>query len=361
MAANMESIILNGKKFGPKSGDAIHRHLVALSNETREEIVNFLNDWWSKSESIQVQTSGSTGAPKLISLSKNTIRESARKTLKFFKLKSGDTALLCLPTKFIAGKLMLVRAIEGGLKLFVTEPELNPLQNLKNEKINFAALIPSQLWSALQNETTTKSLKKIDHLLIGGGDLMPRLTDALKQFKNPVYLSFGMTETATHIALRQVGGPTPDLHFTALEGVTFKLDNRHCLVIDADHLPEPIITNDLVLIKNPQHFEWLGRIDNAINSGGIKHIPELIEKEFEPYIKSPFFITGLKDELLGQKMALIVEGDAWPKGSFDALIDRLSESLNKFELPREVHFVKKFTLTPTNKIDRKKSIEILGN
>lgn len=359
MAASMESIILNGKIFGPKTGDAVHRHLVALSNETRTEIVNFLNEWWNNSETIQVQTSGSTGKPKLISLSKSTIRASAQKTLEFFNLKPGDTALLCLPAKFIAGKLMLVRAIEGSLNLVVTEPGLNPLLNLKSKKINFAALIPSQLWSTLQNETTAKALKKIDQLLIGGGDLMPRLTNALNQFKNPVYLSFGMTETATHIALRQVAGSKPDSHFTAFKGVSFKLDDRHCLVIEADHLPQPIVTNDLVLIKNPHQFEWLGRIDNAINSGGIKHIPELIEKEFEPYIKSPFFITGIKDEMLGEKMVLIVAGNPWPKGTFEALIDRLSESLNKFELPREVHFVKKFTLTPSGKIDRKKTFENL--
>lgn len=361
MATSMESIILNGKQFGPKDGDAIHRHLVALNNQTRDEIVNFLSDWWSNSESIQVQTSGSTGTPKQISLSKNTLRASAQKTLQFFKLKPGATALLCLPVKFIAGKLMLVRAIEGALNLIVTEPELNPLLQLKNEKINFAALIPSQLWSILQNEKSATALKKINHLLIGGGDLMPKLKDSLKNFKKPVYLSFGMTETATHIALRQVAGPNPDSHFTALKGVSFKLDDRHCLVIEADHLPTPIITNDLVLIKNPQQFEWLGRFDNAINSGGIKHIPELIEKEFEPYIVSLFFITGIKDEMLGEKMALIVEGSPWPKGTFDALIDRLSESLNKFELPREVHFVEKFALTPTGKINRKEIIENLKN
>jgi len=355
----MESIILNGKEFQPDSLNAIRLHLLALSPESILDITSFLEEWWSDAENIIVQTSGSTGTPKRIELSKKTVRESARKTIQFFSLKPGDTAVLCLSAKFIAGKLMLVRAIEGKLNLLVTEPESNPLINLKNQTIHFAAMVPMQVYSALQNPTTASRIKKIDTLLIGGGELTPKLRDELKGFKNKVYLSFGMTETATHVAVQQVGGQNPETYFSALPGVRFRLDNRHCLIIEADHLEQSVVTNDLVLLKNQQQFEWLGRWDNAINSGGIKHIPELIEKELEPYIKSAYFVAGFPDEQLGQKMVLVVEDKPWPAGKFEELIDRLSESLSRYELPRDVKFCGQFLRTPTDKIDRNGTIKTI--
>ena len=90
----------------------------------------FLEEWNGHSKYISLFTSGSTGKPKTVEAAKQHLANSARATISFFDLQPGDKILLCLPINFVAGKMMVVRAVVGKLELYVTNPESNPLKNL---------------------------------------------------------------------------------------------------------------------------------------------------------------------------------------------------------------------------------------
>jgi O-succinylbenzoic acid--CoA ligase len=91
-----------------------------------KKVYSFISDWISDKDYILQVSSGSTGIPKEIRLPKKSMILSAQKTCELFNLKFGQTALLCLPIDYIAGKMMVVRAIVGGLNLVLTEPTSMP-------------------------------------------------------------------------------------------------------------------------------------------------------------------------------------------------------------------------------------------
>lgn len=310
-------------------------------------IVNFVSDFLNDSPSIMVQTSGSTGKPKQISLLKSRMRNSAAMTGDFLKLKENDKALLCLSAEYIAGKMMLVRAMVLGLDMHCIEPKTEFLQNL-NLQFAFSAMVPMQ---AMANR---KYLSKIDKLIIGGGRLSQKDTETLVSANHKgLYQTFGMTETISHVALKYVSEP----FYSGLKNITFSLSEKETLVIDAPHLLEKsIATNDLVELKSDTSFRWLGRIDNVINSGGYKIIPEKVENEIAKLLDVPFFVFGIQDERLGEKLVLCIEVE---KSEFDLNLLGTVE-LNRFEIPKEVYTTKQFARTETGKIQRKKTIASLS-
>jgi O-succinylbenzoic acid--CoA ligase len=156
-----------------------------------------------------------------------------------------------------------------------------------------------------------------------------------------------MTETITHIAAKRVG----ESAFTVLANVKISTDDRHCLVIDAHKISgEKIVTNDLVDVISDTQFVWKGRIDNVINSGGIKLIPEQIEEKLATLIPRHFFVYGQNDELLGEKLILYVEGKPM------TIEESIFEVLDKYERPKEIVFVPEFKRTATGKVIRDKTV-----
>ena len=267
-------------------------------------IGNFLIDWVNDDAFVYVKTSGSTGLPKQIKLEKQHMVNSAMATGSFFNLKSGDSALLCLPSEFIAGKMMLVRAMVLGLKLDYVAPNSKPLEN--NSKVyDFAAMIPLQL------EKSIAHIESIKKLIVGGAKMSTDLIQKVQDKATAVFETYGMTETITHIAVKEIHNAQQIASetFKALPDVTFKTDQRNCLVIHAPSIAnEKVITNDLVNLISSTEFEWLGRFDSIINSGGIKLIPEKIEAKLAAIIKERFFVAGIPDEKLGEKLVLVIEG-----------------------------------------------------
>jgi hypothetical protein len=312
-----------------------------------KDVNQFISEWYSSDDEMIVQTSGSTGKPKSISVKKKWMRNSAQLTGKTFSLKEGDTALLCMPMKYIAGKMMVVRALELGLDLKVVEPSSNPLNGIK-EIIDFSAMVPFQL------ENSLNQLNKIKTLIIGGGQVSPKLVEKLQIESTQVYETYGMTETLTHVAIKPLNGPNISDLFRALDGIHFEKDDRGCLVIHASALNSvPIVTNDLIELIDENSFRWLGRFDNVINSGGIKIIPEVVETKLTEVIPSRrFIIAGLPDDSLGQTVVLIVEGDE---------IDIPIEFLDKYEKPKTIHFISEFIETESGKINRVGTILIINS
>lgn len=306
----------------------------------QKAVGDFLLYWFDSNNYIEMQTSGTTGAPKIIKVNKQAMVNSALATGKFFDLIAGSKALYCLPTQYVAGKMMLVRALILGWDIDLVEPNSTPLK--RNETIyDFSAMVPLQAMNSLEQ------LGQIKKLIIGGAKVNRVLAEKLVDIPTDIYETYGMTETITHIAAKKVGEEI----FTVLPNVIIKEDSRHCLTISAPAVAEDVImTNDVVKVLNDKQFIWLGRYDNVINSGGIKLFPEQIEEKLAPHIKERFFIKGVPDEKLGEKIILVIEGKRFE------INGEIFSGLNKYEVPKRVLFAKRFAETASGKVIRNKTI-----
>ncbi|KQW98776.1 AMP-binding protein [Flavobacterium sp. Root420] len=309
-------------------------------NANEQAIGEFLLDWFDDKEYIEMRTSGTTGLPKVVKLEKQAMIQSALATGDFFGLEPHNKALLCLPVQFIAGKMMLVRSLILGLDLDIVTPSTDPLA-LNETQYDFVAMVP------LQVQNSIEALRNVKKLIIGGAKMDTTLEAKLLPLKTEIYETYGMTETITHIAAKKLGENV----FTVLPNVNIAQDDRGCLVITVPAISEePIVTNDLVEVVRENQFIFLGRIDNVINSGGVKLIPEQIEAKLIEKIDSRFFVTGLPDPVLGEKLVLVVEGE---KQDFSS---DFFDVLHKFEKPKEIVFVPKFKENENGKLLRKPSL-----
>lgn len=317
---------------------------------------NFIKTWLNNNDYVEVKTSGSTGTPKIIRLDKKRMIASAKATGDFFGLKPNDKALLCLPCDYIAGKMMVVRAMVLGLNLYSVEPTGNPLEKVENEGFQFGAMIPLQVLNSLKNHRN--KFENIEKMIIGGGVVDSSLLNKLQRVQNQCFATYGMTETITHVAVKTLNGTKKTNLYQALQNVEFSKDKRDCLIINAPYLSEnQIITNDIVKLYSKSNFEWLGRFDNVINTGGIKVNPEQIEQKIEPFIDSDFFIASANDEKLGSKVILVIENER--KINLNLLKKQFQTVLSKFEMPKLIYVLPQFERTETGKIQRKQTLELI--
>ena len=311
----------------------------------------FIDEWNNDSPYVEVKTSGSTGEPKRMMVEKSRMLNSARITCDFLGLKPGDTALLCMSTDYIAGKMMIVRSIERGLKLISVEPSGHPLAN--NYQLDFAAMVPMQVYNSLQVPEEKERLMAIRHLIIGGGAIDDAMEAELKKFPNAVWSTYGMTETLSHIALRRISGPEASEWYMPFPTVKLSTTDEGCLVIDAPEVcADTLIVNDIVELKSDGRFRVLGRKDNVICSGGIKIQIEEVERELKPYARVPYIISKKKDEKFGEIVVLLTEGD------IDEMKTICEKYLPKYHRPKLYQHVDQIPLTETGKPARKKA-EIL--
>jgi O-succinylbenzoic acid--CoA ligase len=313
----------------------------------------FLSEWNNDSLFVHVQTSGSTGAPKPMLAEKRRMLASARITNDFLGLREGDAALLCMSLDYIAGKMMVVRSIERGLKLLTVEPSGHPLNHsqlaIDDCQIDFAAMVPLQVYNTLQVPEERKRLLQIRHLIIGGGAIDEALGAELKNFPNAVWSTYGMTETLSHIALRRLSGPEASDWYIPFPSVKVSLSEDGCLVIDAPEVcPERLVTNDIAEIS-PQGFRILGRKDNVICSGGIKIQIEEVESRLRPFLRVPYLISKRPDPKFGEVSVLLTEG------SVDEARQICERILPKYYLPRHYLHVDRIPLTETGKPARQQA------
>ncbi len=316
-----------------------------------KDIQDFLREWLNEKPHILALTSGSTGKPKSILLSKKAMKSSAQLTNNFFSLNKNSKALLCLSCRYIAGKMMLVRALEGNYTLFMEEPSSSIL-NIHTDLIDFAALVPMQV------EESFDKLKQIASVLVGGASLKTELEKKIQACSSRVFQSFGMTETVSHIALRSVNGSDKTSSYHCLPNILVEKDQRNCLRIIAPILlDEKLQTNDVVELVSPSEFVWKGRADFVINSGGIKYFPEQIEAKLSDQIELPFFISSLPDERLGEKIIFVIESKH-PNEALKLSIQNTLKILTSFEHPKAVYFLDSFVYNNA-KLLRLKTIERL--
>lgn len=307
--------------------------------EFEKPVGNFILDWFDNNDIITMQTSGSTGKPKTIHVKKEAMIHSALATGDFFNLEPGNTILNCLPVKYVAGKMMFIRAFILGLEMDFVAPSSHPME-LVDKAYDFTALVPLQAQNSLDKLSFFKTI------IIGGASVSSDLEKKLKAIPSAIYETYGMTETITHIAARKVGAKA----FTTLPNVVLSQDENNCLLIHAPHISDEIIhTNDIVVLVSENKFQFLGRFDNIINSGGIKLIPEQIEAKMQSYIKNRFFVTGKEDKELGEHLVLVIEGEP-----IEIDLSKI-KNLDKYEKPKEIIFVNKFKETPNGKVIREES------
>lgn len=330
--------------------------LIDFVHENYPELSEFMAEWFSESGEIHMKTSGSTGLPKEIILKREHMINSAQSTASFFNLKVGAKILQCLPLGYVAGRMMLVRAMVMGWELDMVEASGTP--EIGDKTYDFSAMVP------LQVQNSIEKLGSIRTLIVGGGVVSDELKEKIADLNTKIYATYGMTETVTHVALaplnKAAGLEGDRTIFKALPEINFSRDSRSCLIINAPKICSvEVVTNDIVKLISPTSFQWIARHDHVINSGGIKLMPELIEKKLRKLIQVPFFLGPEKDERLGEQMVLFVESDE----EYDLLSLLKSyhfenpRTLLKFELPRKVYFVNSFDYTETGKIQRAQTMK----
>jgi len=344
--------------------------LLAYSKNNSKEIYTFLVEWFSEEDTISVKTSGSTAKPQKITLQKDHIVNSAKATGAYFQLKENTKALLCLPVDYIAGKLMLIRALTLGWQLDVVNPSSKPLKTT-TKIYDFVAMVP------LQVENSLEKLHTIKKLIIGGGAVSEQLKNKLQKVSTQCFATYGMTETITHVAIKRLNNVKSfrvkitnkmasknsykEAFYQTLPNTSIYKDQRNCLVIKNDTISNKVVfTNDVVQLISDTQFEWLGRFDNVINSGGVKLHPEKIEEKLAEMITQRFFVSGIFDEKLGEKLVLVIEDSQISNKVEMSLKESIKDiGLSKYEIPKEIYFVAQFIETETKKIQRKKTLDLI--
>jgi len=348
----IDTIRLNGATYTRSNFEQLH-FIDEPQDSWCNAIYHFLQNWFDDTDFILAQTSGSTGKPKSIQLPKQSMLNSARMTNQFFGLSSESVALLCLPASYIAGKMMLVRAMVSGFNLITVAPSANPFENL-HTFVDFTAITPYQLFHSAE------SLRKVSvhKIIVGGSPVTSKMEQLSENIPSELYETYGMTETCSHIALRRFNGKEKSDCFTILEGVTIRQDERECLAIKAPHLlKDEIQTNDVVELIGKDSFRWLGRADSAINSGGIKIHPEQVEKKLEGIIPSVYFISSVPDEVLENKVVLVIESEKYTIGQEQLLKASLESLLTKYELPKQILYIPVFSYSSSNKVLRRATLD----
>jgi len=347
-------IWINGRHV---SIEAIVEGNEAPRSKFEDATFRFIGSWLSGEKQFEMTTSGSTGEPKTIALTRYQMITSARRTCKKLDLDPNIVALVCLDPAYIAGKMMLVRCLVQGYRIMAVDPVANPLIKIPVDKcVQFTAFVPYQIQSVLESKHP-HLLNDLDKILIGGAPVSEALRAQLDRYQCECFETYGMTETASHIALRRVNTTNQQRYFETLPGIDISVDDRGCLVISADYLNDPVVTNDLVEIIDDSRFIWLGRWDSIINTGGFKVMPEKVERELETIfrkngVNARFFIAALPDEKFSSKVVLVLEGVQISSDLIARSLADLRASMSPYEVPREIYYIDHFHATPTGKTDR---------
>ena len=295
---------------------------------------------WNESEFIAFQTSGSTGTPKVITFTKEQVIRSAQRTATFFNLNKNAEVFCALPPIYVAGKMMALRAIINEWNLTWQTPSTHPgIQR----NYDFAAFTSQQCIQLIESNPT--SLNRIKQILLGGGPIAERVLQFANNMESTIWEGYGMTETLTHVALRNVN---LNAGFQSLQGVHVTQGVNGNLIVEDSWLKLPVLETTDVVEFVEEGFRVKGRLDHAIISGGVKIFPEEIERSLSSQIDQAFYIGSVEDSILGRKVVLYVEGE--PDASLQHKIEMLNLGVRK---PREIVYENQFNRTDSGKIIRK--------
>lgn len=352
-------LLLNNKSYNYQQ---IKTGKYRVASPFEDRTLTFCKQWLNGQTEFEQRTSGSTGKPKRIKITRAQMVISANHTIKALDLKANDVALVCVDPAYIAGKMMLVRAFEFQMQIVIIEPSSNPLIGIETP-FHFAAMVPMQFENVINNIETRKKLDNCKAIIIGGAPVSIPLATQIEKIKCPVFSTYGMTETISHIALERLSFPQAD-HYTTIGDIEITTNSKGQLIIKGSITNnKELITNDRVQLISPTTFKWLGRIDNVINSGGIKIQLENVETSIgllfnNLMINNRFFIAKKPDAYLGEMIVLYIESKI-PLTSFN-IPSMLKKHLDKFSTPKEIIYVPNFHETKSGKINRPHIIKNYG-
>lgn len=318
-------------------------------------------NWIGENDFLECRTSGSTGEPKLIRLPKQFVIESARRTNSFFGLGQDSHYYSCVSRDFIGGKMMAVRAAESGGRATFEMPSNRPMPNYTGERIDLLAVVPTQMEYLIDSG---KDLQNVNAIIIGGAPLSKDLQKKIIERGINAYETYGMTETASHVALKKID--SLEARFLPLEGIKISLEEetgRIKIEIETkcnsgmqdsgDITPGlfSILTNDIGEIFDDGSFLVKGRIDNIINSGGIKINPIEIEEILESEFNFDILITSEPDDKWGEKVVMVIE-PTWQELDDEELMKRCRKLLRREWVPKKI-LRKKIRKTANGKKCRK--------
>ena len=319
-------------------------------NQITNEALLLAHDWLVGNNSFVFHTSGSTGTPKEIIISRKQINDSIARTTKAMGLTAYDHFLCCLSVKSIAGAIMIFRALELGADITIITPQSDPLSHIQlDHSYTSVSLVPMQLFGIENKREHQQKLNRFKTVLVGGASIHSTLWDALKDCKTNIFETYGMTETVSHVALKKVGNENA---FALLNGIEAKLDGRGCLNICADVTNNHwLATNDCAEFISPRSFVVTGRIDNVINTGGIKVQAEKVEAALASHLPNTnYYVFGVPHSKLGEQVTLVIEGKQ--NITLDGLKSKTQDILTPYEFPKQLIFVDVFKRTESGKLDR---------
>ncbi|QNH63477.1 AMP-binding protein [Hymenobacter sediminicola] len=360
-----DSLLLNGREFRYADIQKYPAQAPKDLNGYEARVLDFCRQWLNGTLEFGLRTSGSTGQPQSLTMKRQQLTASARRTGDYFDLGPGDRMLVCLNCEYVGGIMMLVRGFERNMHLTIVEPHADPLALLpQGAEFDFASFVPLQLRAVLEAGHAPR-LNRMKGILVGGAAVEKSLEKEIQKLKVPVYLTYGMTETASHIALRRLNGPDVQTTYHVLPGIEVAQDARGCLTVRADVTDNQLITtNDRIQLLDAHTFEWLGRADFVINSGGVKVQAEKVEQVLEVALTElgqgrRAFVAGRPDVRLGEQVTAFLEGTKLTHAQQEHLRTLLSQRLSKYEVPRDFVYVPQFRTTASGKLDRLNTVRSL--
>lgn len=320
----------------------------------RDLVNETISHWNLNHQHFTLRTSGSTGLPRDIQLSRDLLEWSADHTCNHLNL-TNEHFFCCLPVEKTGGFMQLIRALRFGWEITFVEPSSNPMQDVDTSEFTVVSLTPTQAQNIL--EDCPEKLSGFKHIILGGAHVYDSLSEAIQKYKLDYpdvvfWESYGMTETASNIAMKNLSNN--ENFFTPYAGVEITTVQGHLAVIIRD-VDLKLETTDLAVIKGNK-FKIMGRMDDVINSGGIKIHPAILEPKIKNILAGlkifrNLYITKKDDHDLGEKAVLVLEGSPIKDTHF--ILEILKRELPQYKAPKEIEFADKVHFTNTGKVIRK--------
>lgn len=340
------TLILEGKAIDPKNP----ANFPLDQFPWLEAVQKFCTFWFSDESSWQTNTSGSTSIPKTISLSRKLLEFSARNSLNWFGFDPKTVGFaLIIPASSAGGFMLLARAFMAEMDVLLLPPsaQIPSQEAFPSEKKWFVPMLPNQFNAFVRSENAAECSRLFTGILLGGGPLETKAEVAMKMLECPVYHSYGMTETASHIALRKIFPADANPPFRSLEGIEIRLNKNDCLEIKASEINngEWLSSHDVAEIFEGNQFQIIGRADFVVNSGGLKIHPEIVRKLISAHLPpeiNDFELLGCPDDILGEKLAIVIFTQ---KEALKELVDpenwfnAISNPAERRTLPRSIYLM----------------------
>ena len=304
------------------------------------------------SDSIVFETSGTTGLPKTRVHNFKNFKAATRRLSLFLNSSSPINTISCLPINHIAGWMQVMRPwFTGGSVIFMHYRDF--IRRFTKELTNrFVSLVPTQLYELIGSRSACDNLRMCRGIFLGGAPCNPQLLELARNEELPIFLSYGMTETAGMITVLETEDffKGRDGVGKAMPEVSLQLDSDNCILVKCNSLAEPndktmnvesgwYNTADVGQCSKDEYWEISYRMDGIINTGGEKVSPDLVESVISTYPRvDACTVTGKFDPKWGSKVIAYVSPEDCDMNS---LKDFLRQRLKEYEMPKEIIAVKK--------------------